>query len=256
MEFGYTNPNDSEGITALVSCGCHIVLFVTGRGSLIGGPIAPLVKVTANATTYRRMQGDLDFDASGVIAGTESLDTAALRLKRAIVAVASGQLLLYPSMSGGFTTSTLRHHASAWTFLLTARGSDGVRRLPLLACTCDLLRRPTQSDGEGWCESYLRSPDLRSVSCVTIDPEQSNAFKRSWLRGHHECPGLGFSCRQRANNSGTQSLRENNWLDIQRSIQRVVSGSKAWITGLCGGLPAHYYGDKLPKIVPRAAILK
>jgi altronate dehydratase large subunit len=91
MEFGYTNPNDSEGITALVSCGCHIVLFVTGRGSLIGGPIAPLVKVTANATTYRRMQGDLDFDASGVIAGTESLDTAALRLKRAIVAIASGQ---------------------------------------------------------------------------------------------------------------------------------------------------------------------
>ncbi|MCD8482129.1 MAG: UxaA family hydrolase [Verrucomicrobia bacterium] len=91
IDFGYTNPNDSEGITALVSCGCHIVLFVTGRGSLIGSPIAPLIKVTANGDTFQRMQGDIDFDASGILAGTESLEAAAVRLQHAIVAVASGQ---------------------------------------------------------------------------------------------------------------------------------------------------------------------
>ena len=32
MQFGYTNPNDTEGIIDLISAGAQIVLFVTGRG--------------------------------------------------------------------------------------------------------------------------------------------------------------------------------------------------------------------------------
>lgn len=91
MDFGYTNPNDSEGITALVSCGCHIVLFVTGRGSLIGAPIAPLIKITANADTYRQMQSDIDFDASGLLSGRESLDSSAKQLESLVATVAAGQ---------------------------------------------------------------------------------------------------------------------------------------------------------------------
>ncbi|RYG65793.1 D-galactarate dehydratase, partial [bacterium] len=49
MQFGYTNPNDTEGIIDLISAGCQIVLFVTGRGSVIGSPVAPLIKVTGNS---------------------------------------------------------------------------------------------------------------------------------------------------------------------------------------------------------------
>ena len=52
MQFGYTNPNDTEGIMDLISAGAQILLFVTGRGSVIGSPVAPLIKITGNSRTY------------------------------------------------------------------------------------------------------------------------------------------------------------------------------------------------------------
>lgn len=91
MQFGYTNPNDSEGITALVSCGCHIVLFVTGRGSVIGSPVAPLLKITGNAETYRFLEEDMDFDASGPLYGLGNLTEAGGRLFEHIIRVAAGE---------------------------------------------------------------------------------------------------------------------------------------------------------------------
>lgn len=90
MQFGYTNPNDSEGIMDLISGGSQIVLFVTGRGSVIGSPVAPLIKITGNRTTYQRMNEDMDFDASGVLCGGESMDGAADRLCDLVCSVASG----------------------------------------------------------------------------------------------------------------------------------------------------------------------
>ena len=90
MQFGYTNPNDSEGIMDLISGGAQIVLFVTGRGSVIGSPVAPLIKITGNARTYRRMSEDMDFDASPVLTDGESLVAAADRLLDLIRSVANG----------------------------------------------------------------------------------------------------------------------------------------------------------------------
>jgi len=90
MQFGYTNPNDTEGIMDLISVGAQIVLFVTGRGSVIGSPIAPLVKVTGNRKTYQRMTDDMDFDAGRVLDGTTTMSQAADELRDTIVAVASG----------------------------------------------------------------------------------------------------------------------------------------------------------------------
>ncbi|MGP8245455.1 MAG: UxaA family hydrolase [Bryobacteraceae bacterium] len=91
MQFGYTNPNDTEGIMDLVSTGAQMVLFVTGRGSVIGGPIAPLVKITGNHSTYRRMTGDMDFNAGRVLTGEISLEEAARELCGLVAGVASGR---------------------------------------------------------------------------------------------------------------------------------------------------------------------
>lgn len=91
MQFGYTNPNDTEGILDLISVGSQIVLFVTGRGSVIGSPIAPLIKVTGNARTYQAMREDMDFDASGVLTGELSLKQAAERLAGLVGRVAAGE---------------------------------------------------------------------------------------------------------------------------------------------------------------------
>jgi altronate dehydratase large subunit len=90
MQFGYTNPNDTEGIMDLISAGSQIVLFVTGRGSVIGSPIAPLIKVTGNSQTFERMRNDMDFDAGTVLDGRQTLDEAAASLLTLIASVASG----------------------------------------------------------------------------------------------------------------------------------------------------------------------
>jgi len=91
MQFGYTNPNDTEGIMDLISGGAQIVLFVTGRGSVIGSPIAPLIKITGNAQTYQRMREDMDFDASHVLSGEQTIQEAAGALLNLVLAVAKGQ---------------------------------------------------------------------------------------------------------------------------------------------------------------------
>ncbi|MCX5672188.1 MAG: UxaA family hydrolase [Planctomycetota bacterium] len=91
MQFGYTNPNDSEGIMDLMAAGAQVVLFVTGRGSVIGSPIAPLVKITGNAQTFRRMQEDMDFDASRVLTGERTLEQAAGELRDLVARVAAGR---------------------------------------------------------------------------------------------------------------------------------------------------------------------
>jgi len=90
MQFGYTNPNDTEGIMDLISAGSQIVLFVTGRGSVIGSPIAPLLKITGNAKTYERMAEDMDFNAGRVLTGELSLGNAADELLGLVADTAEG----------------------------------------------------------------------------------------------------------------------------------------------------------------------
>jgi len=91
MQFGYTNPNDTEGLMDLIAAGAQVVLLVTGRGSVIGSPIAPLIKITGNAQTFRRMQEDMDFDASRVLTGERTLPQAAEELLDLVVRVAAGR---------------------------------------------------------------------------------------------------------------------------------------------------------------------
>lgn len=90
MQFGYTNPNDTEGLMDLISAGAQIVLFVTGRGSVIGSPVAPLIKVTGNSATYRALQEDMDFDAGRVLSGEITLAQAGRELAREVIRVAAG----------------------------------------------------------------------------------------------------------------------------------------------------------------------
>jgi len=91
MQFGYTNPNDTEGIMDLIAAGSQIVLFVTGRGSVIGSPIAPLVKITGNSQTYERMKEDMDYDAGRLLSGDIDMGQAAEALLELVVRIASGE---------------------------------------------------------------------------------------------------------------------------------------------------------------------
>lgn len=91
MGFGITNPNDNEGLMDLISCGCHLLLFVTGRGSVVGSAVAPVIKITGNRDTYRRMEDDMDFDAGKVLTGDSSWEELTTELAQMAADIAGGK---------------------------------------------------------------------------------------------------------------------------------------------------------------------
>jgi altronate dehydratase large subunit len=89
--FGYSNSNDSEGILDLISCGAHIVVFTTGRGSVIGSVISPVLKVCGNPKTYARMSEDMDVNAGRIITGEAGVDDVGREIFELIQEVAGGR---------------------------------------------------------------------------------------------------------------------------------------------------------------------
>lgn len=89
--FGYSNPNDSEGILDLISCGAHLVVFTTGRGSVIGSVISPVLKVCGNPQTCARMAGDIDIDAGKIITGGATVAKVGEEIFEAVAATAAGK---------------------------------------------------------------------------------------------------------------------------------------------------------------------
>src|SRR5688500_8674667 len=43
VRFGFPNVSDNAEAVELAACGAHLILFSTGRGSVVGGAIAPIV---------------------------------------------------------------------------------------------------------------------------------------------------------------------------------------------------------------------
>jgi altronate dehydratase large subunit len=70
VRFGFPNINDNAEIAELMACGAHLTYFVTGRGSVVGSAIAPVIKICANPETYERLAEDMDVNAGKVLRGT------------------------------------------------------------------------------------------------------------------------------------------------------------------------------------------
>jgi altronate hydrolase len=90
-KFGFPNIVDNAEIGELMACGAHITLFTTGRGSVVGSAIAPVIKVCANPETAARMADDMDVNASRILEGRATLDIVGDEIVSLITAVASGQ---------------------------------------------------------------------------------------------------------------------------------------------------------------------
>ena len=69
--FGFPNISDNAEIVELIACGSHLILFTTGRGSVVGSAISPVIKVCANPDTYDRMADDMDVNAGRILHGAE-----------------------------------------------------------------------------------------------------------------------------------------------------------------------------------------
>ena len=65
--------NDIVAITNLAAAGAHLILFTTGRGTPLGGPV-PTVKIATNHSLASRKKGWIDFDSSKTLQGADMSD--------------------------------------------------------------------------------------------------------------------------------------------------------------------------------------
>ncbi len=91
VRFGFPNINDNAEIAELIACGSHVILFSTGRGSVVGSAISPVIKVCANPQTYRRMSDDMDVNAGRILEREASLDEVGREVFASVVATAQGK---------------------------------------------------------------------------------------------------------------------------------------------------------------------
>ncbi len=82
----------AEFVTLMGAAGSAIHLFPTGQGNVIGNPIVPVIKITANPLTARTMAEHIDLDVSGLLWREYGLREAGDQLMALIDRVANGRL--------------------------------------------------------------------------------------------------------------------------------------------------------------------
>lgn len=81
--------NDIVSVTGLAAAGVHLVLFTTGRGTPLGGPV-PTLKIATNSDLVQRKPNWIDFNAGALIEG-KSLHSLTEELLDQVIETASGQ---------------------------------------------------------------------------------------------------------------------------------------------------------------------
>ncbi|WP_460275680.1 UxaA family hydrolase [Celeribacter sp. ULVN23_4] len=90
VRFGFPNISDNAEIVEMIASGAHMTLFVTGRGSVVGSAISPVIKICANPDTYRALEGDMDVNAGDIIEGKRSIDAVGREIHDLVLSVAAG----------------------------------------------------------------------------------------------------------------------------------------------------------------------
>jgi altronate dehydratase large subunit len=83
---------EMEVFAGLASTGVQVMLFATGRGAPQGFPIAPVIKICANAATCERLREHIDLDISAVLSHNMRLEEAGELIFKKMLSVASGEL--------------------------------------------------------------------------------------------------------------------------------------------------------------------
>ena len=81
----------AECVTLMAAGGYVVHTFPTGQGNVVGNPIVPVVKITANPRTIRTMSEHIDVDVSGILKREMPIDEAGDNLIDMIVRTANGR---------------------------------------------------------------------------------------------------------------------------------------------------------------------
>ena len=92
LYFMDTSSAAAECVTLQAAAGFVVHLFPTGQGNIIGNPIEPVIKLTANPRTARTMPEHIDLDVSGILKRELTLDEAGDRLLDIMMRTCNGRL--------------------------------------------------------------------------------------------------------------------------------------------------------------------
>jgi (2R)-sulfolactate sulfo-lyase subunit beta len=92
LYFMDTSSAAAECVTLQAAAGFALHLFPTGQGNVIGNPIVPVIKLTANPRTLRTMPEHIDLDVTGLLRRELTLDQAGDQLIDLAIRTADGRL--------------------------------------------------------------------------------------------------------------------------------------------------------------------
>lgn len=92
LYFMDTSSAAAECVTLQAAAGFVVHLFPTGQGNIIGNPIEPVIKITANPKTARTMSEHVDIDVSGLLRREMTLDQAGDQLIDIMLRTCNGRL--------------------------------------------------------------------------------------------------------------------------------------------------------------------
>jgi (2R)-sulfolactate sulfo-lyase subunit beta len=87
-----------EFITLMAAAGAVLHLFPTGQGNIVGNPLVPVIKITANPLTARTMAEHIDLDVSGLLWREYNLHEAGDRLMALVNRTINGRLTCAESL--------------------------------------------------------------------------------------------------------------------------------------------------------------
>ena len=92
LYFMDTSSAAAECVTLQAAAGFVVHLFPTGQGNVIGNPIEPVIKLTANPKTARTMSEHIDLDVSGILRREMTLEQAGDHLIETVIRTCNGRV--------------------------------------------------------------------------------------------------------------------------------------------------------------------
>lgn len=90
LVFMSTPGYDPVSLTGLAAGGVNLIAFTTGRGSAIGFPTIPVVKISSNTHVWRSMRDNIDLNAGRIGDGELSIEAVGREIFDRLLEVASG----------------------------------------------------------------------------------------------------------------------------------------------------------------------
>jgi (2R)-sulfolactate sulfo-lyase subunit beta len=98
----------AEMVTLCAAAGSVVHFFTTGQGNIIGNPIVPVIKLSANPLTVATMSEHVDVDLTGMLRLEMTLDQAADAALKMLERTINGRLT---------SAETMRHNEFVLTKL-------------------------------------------------------------------------------------------------------------------------------------------